>query len=202
MVFANLPPLMVLQPERNIDKVMLGDICFRAWYASYYGKEVLGDTSGSSTTKGGKFAKTNGASAAVPHHHPHHHHHQPSSDAKDDAGGAKAHGRRDRDNHPPMLDRLYVCPCCFRYSRELVTWWEHVRWCERRGVVPGNKIYTHPKGKRTVLVPAGPAPKQGKGKRGSVGQKMVEEVVQDEGEWSIWEVDGETDVVSEPIIPF
>ncbi|KAJ4293012.1 SAS complex subunit [Collariella sp. IMI 366227] len=94
-----------------------------------------------------------------------------------------------------MLDRLYVCPCCFKYSKELVTWWEHVRWCERQGVVPGKKIYTHPKGRRTVLVPAGPAPKQGRGKRGSIGQKMIEEVVQDQGEWSIWEVDGETDVL-------
>ncbi|KAK3904669.1 males-absent on the first protein [Staphylotrichum tortipilum] len=188
---AGSPQVPTGQPERNIDKVMLGDICFRTWYASYYGKEVLGDVSGGSS-KGGKFAKTNGNTAA-PHHH--HHPHPHPHDAKDDASGAKAPGRRDRDNHPPMLDRLYVCPCCFRYSRELVTWWEHVRWCERRGVVPGNKIYTHPKGKRTVLVPSGPVPKQGRGKRSSVGQKMVEEVVQDEGEWSIWEVDGETDVL-------
>lgn len=181
------------RPDRNIDKVVLGDICFRAWYPSYYGKEVLGDISGNST-KGGKDAKSNGNGTASHQHHDH--------DAKDDTSGGKAHGRRDRDNHAPMLDRLYVCPCCFKYSKELVTWWEHVRWCERRGVVPGKKIYTHPKGKRTVLVPWGPAPKQGRGKRSSVGQKMVEEVVQDEGEWSIWEVDGENDVVSShPTIP-
>lgn len=173
------------QPDRNIDKVVLGDICFRAWYPSYYGKEVLGDISGHSA-KGGKAAKSNGSGTA-----PHNHH-----EADDDTSGGKTHGRRDRDNHPPMLDRLYVCPCCFKYSKELVTWWEHVRWCERRGVMPGRKIYTHPKGKRTVLVPSGPVPKQGRGKRGSVGQKMVEEVVQDEGEWTIWEVDGEDDVVS------
>ncbi|KAK4154377.1 males-absent on the first protein [Chaetomidium leptoderma] len=171
-------------PDRNIDKVVLGDICFRTWYPSYYGKEVLGDISGGNSTKGGKDAKSTGTSV--------HHHHE----AKDDINGGKAHGRRgDRDNHPPMLDRLYVCPCCFKYSKELVTWWEHVRWCEQRGIVPGKKIYTHPKGKRTVFVPSGPVPKQGRGKRGSVGQKMVEEVVQDEGEWSIWEVDGEDDVL-------
>jgi hypothetical protein len=176
--------------------VMLGDICFRTWYPSYYGKEVLGDISGnSSSAKGGQQqdGKTNGTTTTTV-----------QGAAKDsdnnNANGAKTSsgGRRgDRDNNPPMLDRLYVCPCCFKYSKELVTWWEHVRVCERRGFVPGQKIYVHPKGKRTVLVPSGqPVPKHGRGKRGGVGQKMVEEVVQDEGEWSIWEVDGETDVVS------
>ncbi|KAK4237559.1 males-absent on the first protein [Achaetomium macrosporum] len=171
------------ETERNIDKVVLGDICFRAWYPSYYGKEVLGDTSGS--TKGDKDAhgKSNATTAAN------------HDEAKSSANGGKAHGRRDRDNPPPMLDRLYVCPSCFKYSKELVTWWEHVRWCERRGHVPGNKIYTHPKGKRTVLVPSGPPSKQGRGKGGSAGPRMVEEMVQDEGEWSIWEVDGESDVL-------
>ncbi|KAK4124321.1 acyl-CoA N-acyltransferase [Parathielavia appendiculata] len=173
--------------DRNIDKVVLGDICFRAWYASYYGKEMLSDFSGSSSTKGENGAKTNGSRSASQQQHDH--------DGKPDSNGGTAHGRRDRDNHQPMLDRLYVCPCCFKYSKELVTWWEHVRWCERRGVVPGRKIYTHPKGKRTVLVPSGPPPKHGRGKRGHVGQKMVQEVVQDEGEWSIWEVDGQEDVL-------
>ncbi|KAL2023684.1 hypothetical protein VTK56DRAFT_1398 [Thermocarpiscus australiensis] len=172
--------------DRNIDKVVLGDICFRTWYPSYYSKEVLGDITGNSTVKGGKDGRSSGSSSngTAP------------QQANDDTNGAKtANGRRDRDN-PPMLDRLYVCPCCFKYSKELVTWWEHVRMCERRAFVPGEKIYVHPKGKRTVLVPAGPAPKQGRGgKRGSAGQKMVEEVVQDEGEWSIWKVDGETDVL-------
>ncbi|AEO59991.1 histone acetyltransferase SAS2-like protein, partial [Thermothelomyces thermophilus ATCC 42464] len=163
------------RPDRNIDKVVLGDICFRAWYPSYYGKDVLGDSSGNST-KGGKETKSHGGGGG--------------------GGGAKTHGRRDRDHHPPMLDRLYVCPRCFKYSKELVTWWKHVRWCERRGYLPGRLIYTHPKGKRTVLVAAGPAPKQGRGsKRGSVGQRLVEQVVQDEGEWSIREVDGEQDVL-------
>lgn len=170
--------------DRNIDKVVLGNIFFRAWYPSYYGKEVLGDiSSNSQSAKGGKGGKPGGTTGAQYH--------------EDDTNGGKAHGRRDRDHPPPMLDRLYVCPCCFKYSKELVTWWEHVRACERRGFVPGEKIYVHPKGRRTVLVPSGPAPKQGRGKRGSTaGQKMVEEVVQDEGEWSVWEVDGETDVVS------
>ncbi|KAK4131073.1 acyl-CoA N-acyltransferase [Trichocladium antarcticum] len=168
-----------VQTDRNIDKVVLGSICFRAWYPSYYGKDLLGDIAG------GKDGKSNGT--APPHHY----------ETKDDAGGAKSHGRRDRDgHHPPMLDRLYVCPCCFKYSKELVTWWEHVRACERRGFLPGEKIYIHPKGRRTVLVPAGPGPKQGRGKRGSGGgQKMAQEVVQDEGEWSIREVDGESNVL-------
>ncbi|KAL2163498.1 hypothetical protein VTH06DRAFT_5556 [Thermothelomyces fergusii] len=175
------------RPDRNIDKVVLGDICFRAWYPSYYGKDVLGDISGNNA-KGGKETKSHGGGGVAGQQH---------HDGKDGTAGAKTHGRRDRDHqHPPMLDRLYVCPRCFKYSKELVTWWKHVRWCERRGYLPGRQIYTHPKGKRTVLVPAGPAPKQGRGnKRGSVGQRLVERVVQDEGEWSIREVDGEQDVL-------
>lgn len=172
--------------DRNIDKVVLGDICFRAWYPSYYGKDVLGDFSSPSTS-------TNPSS------------HQPppgGSSSSSKAGskdGAKGHARHNRDP-PPMLDRLCVCPCCFKYSKELVSWWEHVRICEARAHVPGRKIYVHPKGQRTVTVPApgtAAVSRPGKGvKRGSASAKMVEEVLKDEGEWSIWEVDGEKEGVS------
>lgn len=181
------------ETDRNIDKVVLGNVIFRAWYPSYYGKEVLGDVSAaSSTAKGGKGGKSGGKPGAGS---------KTSGNAggskagsKDDATGAKGQGRRDRDN-PPMLDRLYVCPCCFKYSKELVSWLEHVRVCERQRFIPGNKIYVHPKGRRTILVLSGPAPKPARGKRASGGQKMVEEVVHDEGEWSVWEVKGEKDVL-------
>ncbi|KAK5661751.1 hypothetical protein OQA88_9852 [Cercophora sp. LCS_1] len=169
------------ESDRNIDKVVLGDICFSAWYPSYYGKEVLGDTSSAHhTTKGAKVIPVaNGTGGS-----------------KDDISGGKAHGRRDRDN-PPVLDRLYVCPVCFKYSKELVAWREHVRACEERGHIPGTKIYVHPKGCRKVPVPSGPTAKSGRGKRPSGGQKIaVEEVIQqDEGEWSVWEVDGAEDVL-------
>ncbi|KAK4161822.1 males-absent on the first protein [Cladorrhinum sp. PSN259] len=164
--------------DRNIDKVVLGDICFRAWYPSYYGKDVLGDSS-----------HTN-------------HHNSTTSGAQDESHGSNGgkahhHGRRDQ---PPMLERLYVCPCCFKYSKELVSWWEHVRLCERKAFVPGRKIYTHPKGSRTVLKPSNPntVPHKagpGRGKKASQTPAMVEEVVHDQGEWSIYEVDGETDVL-------
>lgn len=75
-------------------------------------------------------------------------------------------------------------------------WWDHVRICRERGYMPGRKIYVHPKGERKVMVPAEGGEKSGKGRKGSGSAKMVEEVVRDEGEWSIWEVDGEKDVVS------
>ncbi|KAJ4862018.1 MOZ/SAS family domain-containing protein [Trichoderma breve] len=124
--------------DRNIDKVVLGNLCFRTWYPSYYGKEVLGATS----------------------------------------------------------ERLYVCPSCFKYAKELVAWWGHVKLCQQRAHVPGNKIYVHPKGRRTVYVAQdgsrGPGQKK---RRGEGNIRYVEEVVQDEGEWSLWEVDGEQDVL-------
>lgn len=160
------------RPDRNIDKVVLGNICFRAWYPSYYGKEVLGDVASSN-------AKT------------------PVNGGSHDDGGAKQACRRDRD-HQPMLDRLYVCPCCFKYSKELVAWWEHVRVCEQRGFVPGRKIYVHPKPKRIpqeTPVPI-PIPRPFKKKKPDPPPPVIpKSIQQDVGEWSIWEVDGEKDVV-------
>ncbi|CAG9952814.1 unnamed protein product [Clonostachys rosea f. rosea IK726] len=150
--------------DRNIDKVVLGDLCFRTWYPSYYGKELLGDPS---------------ATAPKP----------ASGGGKDDKAAKK-----DRDHTPPMLNRLYVCPSCFKYSREIVAWWGHSKVCPLRGKVPGRKIYSHPRGRRTRLVPQGGKTTLGaKRRRGDGGVRYVEETVQDEGEWSIWEVDGEVD---------
>ncbi|PHH76066.1 hypothetical protein CDD82_4154 [Ophiocordyceps australis] len=155
------------RPDRNIDMVVLGNLCFRTWYPSYYGKEVLGDCSGNN-------ARPSGAK------------HQ--ADAKQPLSKKTL----------PMLERLYVCPRCFKYAKELVVWRGHVRLCERRAHVPGNKIYVHPKGSRKVLVPydakAPAAPAIGpKRRRGDGGVRYVQDIVHDQGEWSLWEVDGEKD---------
>ncbi|RBQ91967.1 hypothetical protein VDGD_00848 [Verticillium dahliae] len=165
--------------DRNIDKVVLGDICFRTWYPSYYGKELLGDiSSGHASSKPSHAQHANGSKDG---------HGQHSSGE----AGAKAHARRGGD--APMLDRLYVCPCCFKYSKELVSWLGHVHVCERSaGTPPGRKIYVHPRGRRTVLR-AVPEVKRGPGKKANAGIRHVEEVVRDQGEWSVWEVDGEVD---------
>ena len=155
------------RPDRNIDKVVLGNLCFRTWYPSYYGKEVLGDTAGNA--KGG------------------------SKEGAKEPGG-KVSSKKDRDQQP-MLERLYVCPSCFKYAKELVAWRGHVRFCERQGHVPGRKIYIHPKGRRKILVAhdgKGPGVKR---RRGDGGVRYMEEIVQDDGEWSIWEVDGEKEGV-------
>ncbi|KAG5980668.1 hypothetical protein E4U55_003788 [Claviceps digitariae] len=166
------PTLAVNDPvppraDRNIDKVVLGNLCFRAWYPSYYGKEVLGDVSGNARTGGG------------------------SKDGSHDNTSNK-HSKKDKDAQT-MLERLYVCPSCFKYAKELVAWRGHVRICERSRSVPGKKIYTHPRGRRKVLVAhdggKGQGPKRRRGGDGAV--RYTEEIVQDEGEWSIWEVDGE-----------
>lgn len=159
--------------DRNIDKVVLGKLCFRTWYPSYYGKEVLGGDAGGHAKAGSKDAI-----------------------GQLDGGGGKA-SKRDREQQH-VLERLYVCPCCFKYSKELVPWWAHVRLCEERAYVPGRKIYTHPRGRRRVLVPQdankGTAPRK---RRRDSGLQYVEETVQDEGEWTIWEVDGEEHRVSQ-----
>lgn len=179
---------------RNVDKVVLGNIIFRTWYRSCYPKELIGDFSANSnTTKGGNGGGTAGVNATGPA--------DLLSLAREDGEGDRGqtgngHGKGNQDV-PNMLERLYVCPCCFKYSKELVAWVGHVRMCEENAIIPGEKIYVHPKGKRTVLVPSGlPPPKaSGRGKRAATAPRMVEEVVQDEGEWSIWRVDGEKDIL-------
>ncbi|KAK1986465.1 acyl-CoA N-acyltransferase [Colletotrichum cereale] len=160
--------------DRNIDKVMLGNICFRAWYPSYYGKEVLGEAAGA---RGGAGSKNT-------------HSHDAAGTPNGNGGvGAKNSHRKGAD--APMLDRLYVCPVCFKYSKELVAWWGHVRVCERAGTVPGRKVYMHPRGRRLVRKEIA----RTTGKKTNVAPKYTEEYVTDEGEWSVWEVDGEQDVL-------
>lgn len=155
-----LKPPSTPGPDRNIDKVFLGNICFRAWFPSYYPKEVLADTAGNAGEHPARgVGKLGGGKNAAP---------------------------------PPILERLLVCPCCFKYSRELPTWWDHIRYCERRAYVPGRKVYTHPRA--GVRQPKTNAMKhdheEAQGDAGSAG-------LEDGGEWSVWEVDGEKDGVSE-----
>ncbi|TDZ46878.1 Males-absent on the first protein [Colletotrichum trifolii] len=154
-----------LRQDRNVDKVMLGNICFNAWYPSFYGKEALGDASAGA--KGGSGSAKNPTAG------------DPAN------AGAKNAQRKGADT--PMLGRLYVCPVCFKYSKELVMWHSHVRMCESTRTVPGRKIYSHPRGTRTVRKEL-PRPA---GKKAGVAVKYTEEQVTDEGEWSVWEVDGE-----------
>lgn len=161
--------------ERNIDKVVFGNVCFSTWYHSPYGTEALGEISGNSI-------KANSVSGVYD-------------------GGSKEEALSNPSNRKTKeerLDRLYVCPSCFKYSKELVPWWQHVHLCERRrGDVPGQKIYTHPKGPRARQLPAGTATSAaskgpGRKKKNMDGSAQVpEDEVEDQGEWSIYEVDGE-----------
>ncbi|KAI1757582.1 acyl-CoA N-acyltransferase [Xylaria castorea] len=149
--------------DRNIDKIAFGNTCFKAWYPSYYGKEVLGDVSASAGGGGGN-AKIGG-------------------------------GKRDL----PILDQLYVCPCCFKYSKEMMPWWKHVQYCEKKAFVPGTKIYTHPRRSKAVrrplanstsASPTGAAKGKGKNQPDN-GNEAADVAMVNEGEWSVWEVDGE-----------
>lgn len=173
----HLKPPPTPRSDRNIDKVVLGNISFKSWYPSYYGKDVLGDPSGNNVEGGGK----NGAKV----------------------GGKVGGGKK----APYMLERLYVCPYCFKYAKDLTPWWTHVKVCETSFELPGRKVYTHPKGVHTKVVKAPGAVAaetagKSKGKKrgdvhgGDTVSLATEQVVHDEGEWSVWEVDGEKDKVS------
>ncbi|OAA64707.1 histone acetyltransferase [Niveomyces insectorum RCEF 264] len=184
------PPPSPGRPDRNIDMVVLGEICFRAWYPSYYGKEVLGDTTGNAHHGRGSHAHHQKGTGKENHPHQHRGH---TSQHPHSHMQSHHHHHHHRD-HPPMLDRLYVCPFCFKYSKEIVPWHGHVQICETQFQIPGEKVYVHPKGTRTVRVPVA-APQKAKRKRasGETDIQYVEQIERDEGEWSIWEVDGEKD---------
>ncbi|KAI0404688.1 acyl-CoA N-acyltransferase [Xylaria palmicola] len=177
---ANTPkPPGTPRSDRNIDKIVFGNTSFKSWYPSYYGKDVLGDVA---ANVGGGNAKMGG-------------------------------GKRDA----PMLDRLYICPCCFKYAKEMTPWREHVQYCETKAFVPGTKIYTHPRRPKTVSRPypksasapttittatttslstsptAGSTKGKGKTRRDLDHQPAAAGDVVNEGEWSVWEVDGEKD---------
>jgi hypothetical protein len=67
--------------------------------------------------------------------------------------------------------------------------------CERKTHIPGRKVYVHPRGRRKILIPHDNKTSGPKRRKGEGNIRLVEEIVQDEGEWSIWEVDGEKDGV-------
>jgi hypothetical protein len=148
--------------DRNIDQVVLGDISFRAWYPSYYTKEVLADVSSNAG-----YAKIGG-------------------------------GKKDKES---MIDLLYVCPCCFKYSNQLVPFRQHVKLCERTWQVPGTKIYTHPRAKPGIKSPlAGPRLDAGKKKASAHAAPAASpSQLTAVGEWSVWELDGENDGVSQAL---
>lgn len=182
---SNLPPTPSKQ-ERNIDKVMLGNLCFDTHYLSYYRNDMLGDKS--SKSKGGKAAShdltlPNMRVASPADTDPRKY---GTRGAKDDE--AKASGRA-RDALA-RLERLYVCPCCFKYSKELMAWCIHMRLCIENQKVPGEKVYIHPRGMSKIPIQSSQTPS----KRGGMGRKILEveyEEVVTNGEYSIWEVDGD-----------
>lgn len=154
-----LPPTPAQQrSDRNVDRVVLGDVCFRTWYPSYY--SILPASNGGGGGGGG------GGAAATK------------------MGG----GKKDKE---VILERLYICPCCFKYSKELDPWRGHVKFCEKKAHVPGVKVYTHPQVTKLGQVGTNGGPLDGDGDGEGEG----------EGEWSVWEVDGEQDGVGPSQLP-
>ncbi|RDA89143.1 hypothetical protein CP532_2244 [Ophiocordyceps camponoti-leonardi (nom. inval.)] len=153
--------------DRNIDKVVLGNLCFRTWYSSQYGKEVFENNVINSNSNNNNCNNNN---------------HNSSSSTQPMFSSSSS-----KREPPRMLERLYVCPCCFKYARELVAWRSHVRLCERRRHVPGRRIYVHPRTRRRR--------EEGKdlGLKRRRAESCVDDLAESEGEWSIWEVDGDKD---------
>ncbi|RDA90556.1 hypothetical protein CP533_5677 [Ophiocordyceps camponoti-saundersi (nom. inval.)] len=153
--------------DRNIDKVVLGNLCFRTWYSSQYGKEVFDHNNNNNNSHNNNNTNSNNVNNS-------------NSNTQATTSSSKREPQR-------MLERLYVCPCCFKYARELVAWRGHVRLCERRRHVPGSKIYVHPRTRR----------RREEGKDSVVKRRRAEscadQLARSEGEWSIWEVDGDKD---------
>ncbi|TLS23929.1 hypothetical protein PpBr36_08247 [Pyricularia pennisetigena] len=180
---APTPEKRGLRTDRNIDKVVLGNACFSTWYPSYHGKEILGDASGpAARVVSAATDATNEVGAG-------------SGKGKNSAGkdGKGGKGKGQQARREPMIDRLYVCPYCFKYSKVLLQWWKHTEFCSRRNAIPGRKVYVHPKGSRTIPVPAPSKP--GRKRKSDGAEKAAAQTIQDEGEWSIWEVDGEDEVL-------
>lgn len=162
--------------DRNIEKVVFGTVCFSTWYHSPYGTEALGEIPGNSV----KTATANGVQETT----------------SKEEGPLSLTSKKTKED---KLDRLYVCPCCFKYSKELVPWWQHVHFCERRGYIPGEKIYTHPKRRpirqatdSSTLINKSPGRKR---KHSDIPVDATDATGEDDGEWSIWQVDGEKDVL-------
>ena len=93
--------------ERNILNVVLGNLLFETWYPSLYPEEAL-------------FHDTN-------HNNNNNHDDDDDDDDEDDheRGEARAGPSAHTSQRPP-LDRLYVCPSCFRYGRELMPYLTHM----------------------------------------------------------------------------
>ncbi|KAI9753614.1 MAG: hypothetical protein M4579_005078 [Chaenotheca gracillima] len=102
--------------ERNILKVVLGDLLFETWYGSFYPDELVsGGAAGGRASAVGQPAGGGGAAKAA------------------GAGGGDV-----------VVERLYVCRWCFRYSRELMPYMGHVKMCpEKEEGPPGFMIYSH-----------------------------------------------------------
>ncbi|CAG9957212.1 unnamed protein product [Clonostachys rosea f. rosea IK726] len=121
---------------------------------------------------------------------------RPRRAPKPASGGGKDDkaAKKDRDHTPPMLNRLYVCRAASSTRGRLSPGGATAR-CVRSVVRCLGARYTPTRAgggpgscRRAARRLWGP-----RGGAGDGGVRYVEETVQDEGEWSIWEVDGEVD---------
>ncbi len=143
---------------------------------SYYGKEVLGDISGN----GGRGVGGGGNT-------------QPVSDNRDDSA-AKAQGRKDKDSQP-ILDRLLCVSMLFQVLKRIGYLVGACARLREAGLCAGEEDL-HPskedryEARRERDCAEGPT-----GETWEYWRESHPRGDPRRGEWSIWEVDGEKDVV-------
>ncbi|PQE19331.1 histone acetyltransferase protein [Rutstroemia sp. NJR-2017a BVV2] len=155
--------------ERNIKEVVFGDICFKSWYSSWYPREIIGMNHGAGGA--GELGGGHVGSGGV------------TKGNKSGNGKGNGKGSAGAAASATQVERLWVCGWCFAYSLSKGEMGVHREVCRRRVEgPPGRRIYVH-------------AERSGDGDEVGDGDGMDREG-EEKGEWSVWEVDGEEEVVS------
>ena len=104
------------QLERNILKVVLGNLLFETCYPSLYPEEALYHDTTITTNNNNNNDDDDDDD----------NNHDDNDDGHGHQRGEARAGPNAHTSQRPPLDRLYVCPWCFRYGRELMPYLTHM----------------------------------------------------------------------------